>query len=318
MINASVRPIHFEDFGGVEFERLVFAFHLRAGWVDLAWYGQTGSDLGRDITGTQLFDGQPNQRTVVQCVNRGALTLSKAVHDMTAAAKAPTGKPDAFKFICRSPVSAKMRDKISDAAAQLGVGHVTIWSGTEFEEELRLRAQHLLQRFIDGVQFPDSADELRRFVDDFPTMSDDEMLGMMAAVFERPAFRTPFVVESNLPAFQEALEDTVRALNTGIWQTREGVEIRRIPSVHNLSQARNRLGIAQVVREVDEIRRVFKRNLARGDIRPCGCGSPTCPTFMVNQSAARDLDDARDQALRTFKSLYSAFDVRVGGAWDGF
>lgn len=34
--NSTVRRVHFEDFGGVEFERLVFAYHLRAGWADLA------------------------------------------------------------------------------------------------------------------------------------------------------------------------------------------------------------------------------------------------------------------------------------------
>ena len=38
----TVRPIHFEDFSGSEFERLVFAYHLCDGWTDLAWFGQTG------------------------------------------------------------------------------------------------------------------------------------------------------------------------------------------------------------------------------------------------------------------------------------
>ena len=45
-----VQPIHFEDFDGSQFERLVFAYHARAEkWKSLEWYGQTGSDLGRDI-----------------------------------------------------------------------------------------------------------------------------------------------------------------------------------------------------------------------------------------------------------------------------
>ncbi len=37
MPNSTVRPVHFEDFGGVEFERLVFAYHVRVGWSDLTW-----------------------------------------------------------------------------------------------------------------------------------------------------------------------------------------------------------------------------------------------------------------------------------------
>ena len=43
-----VQPIHFEDFDGLQFERLVFAYHARADkWRSIEWYGQSGSDLGR-------------------------------------------------------------------------------------------------------------------------------------------------------------------------------------------------------------------------------------------------------------------------------
>src|SRR5690606_18986634 len=120
--------------------------------------------------------------------------------------------------VCRSAVSSDRRDQVTACARTLGVGHVTIWSGAEFEEQLRLRAEFLLHRLIDGVPFPDAEGELRRFVDDFPGLSDDDTLALMAAVFDRPAFRTPFMVESSLPAFQQAIEDTIGALNTGIWR----------------------------------------------------------------------------------------------------
>src|SRR5882757_9173229 len=95
-IARAARPIHFEDLGGAEFERLVFAYHLRDGWTDLAWYGQTGSDQGRDIIGTEIFDDRPHQKTVIQCVNRASLTQAKAENDMAAAVAAPSGKPDSF------------------------------------------------------------------------------------------------------------------------------------------------------------------------------------------------------------------------------
>jgi hypothetical protein len=49
-LSKTVQPIHFEDFDGFQFERLVFAYHARtAKWRALEWYGQSGSDLGRDI-----------------------------------------------------------------------------------------------------------------------------------------------------------------------------------------------------------------------------------------------------------------------------
>ncbi|MER8703805.1 hypothetical protein [Mesorhizobium sp. M1273] len=69
---------------------LVFACDLCDGWIDLAWFGQTGSDQGRDIIGTRPFDDQPDERTVIQCVSRGSLTQAKAEKDMTAAVNAVT------------------------------------------------------------------------------------------------------------------------------------------------------------------------------------------------------------------------------------
>jgi len=82
-IARTVRPIHFENFSGAEFEHPVFADHLCDGWTDLIWFGQTGSDQGCDIIGTHPFDDQPDERTVIQCVNCGSLTQAKAEKDMT-------------------------------------------------------------------------------------------------------------------------------------------------------------------------------------------------------------------------------------------
>ena len=115
MPNSTVRRVHFEDFGGAEFERLVFAYHVWVGWSELAWYGQTGSDQGRDIIGVEPFDAAPPRRTVIQCVNRSLLTQAKAERDMGKAVAAPTGRPDAFRFVCRSSISAERRDAVADA-----------------------------------------------------------------------------------------------------------------------------------------------------------------------------------------------------------
>ena len=299
--NSTVQRVHFEDFGGAEFERLVFAYHVRAGWSDLAWYGQSGSDQGRDIVGMEPLDGTPPRRTVIQCVNRNVLTQAKAEQDMAKAVAAPTGRPDAFQFVCRSTVSAERRDAVAAAAHRLGVRHIAVWSGAEFEENLRLRGEDLLRRFCAGEAFPDDEAELRRFVDDFPGMADGEALHLMAAVFDRPAFTTPIHGESSLPAFLQAIEDTIRALNTGIWHTREGADIRRIPSLHHLRDARTRAGVAKAVQLVDELRRVFVARRREGSIRPCSCGQEDCPVFMVQPYAAVELDRARMRAMDAFR-----------------
>jgi hypothetical protein len=307
-----VQKIHFEDFGGPEFERLVFAYHLRAAWTDVAWYGQTGSDHGRDIIGTELLDGEPPRRTVIQCVNRNAMTQKKAEDDLNAAFAAPTGPPDAFKFVVRGAVSATRRDAINKAARHIGIDNVTVWSGAEFEENLRLRGEDLLRRFCAGEPFPDQADEIRRFVDEFATLTDSDMLTIMAAVFDRPAFRTPFREESSIPAFQQAIEDTIGALNTGVWRTRDGSEIRRIPSLHHLRDPRAKANVVRAVQLVDNLRRQFVSGLRSGKIKHCSCGQADCPVFILRPGIATALDDSRSRALDAFRSAHANFDVRVG------
>ncbi len=75
-----VQPIHFEDFDGSQFGRLVFAHHVRTEtWKSVEWYSQAGSDLGRDIWGIP-DDGES---VCIQCVNRKNLTLAKIKNDLS-------------------------------------------------------------------------------------------------------------------------------------------------------------------------------------------------------------------------------------------
>ena len=165
MISKTVHPIHFEDYSWTQFERLVFAYHLRVGWTDLIWHGQCGGDDGRDIGGNApLGDGQ-FRPTIIQCVNRESLTLHKATQDMKKAVAASREPLTSFKFVCRCNVSSHRRKEIEEAAVSLGIVHVPIWSGAEFEELLRRDTQSLLMRFVDGVEFPDEEGALRLFVE---------------------------------------------------------------------------------------------------------------------------------------------------------
>lgn len=304
-----VQRIHFEDFGGTEFERLVFAYHVRAGWTDLAWYGQTGSDGGRDIIGKEPLESGVHRPAVIQCVNRKTLTQKKAVDDIVRAIAASSNNLNAFKFVVGGAVSATRRDAVKEAAVKVGIRSLTIWSGVDFEEHLRLIGEDLLSRFCDGEPFPDRPDELQHFASDFPGLTDDEALVQMAAVFQRPAFQTRFHEESSLPAFQIAIEDTIAALNTGIWRTREGETIRRIPSLHHLRDPGIKAKVRKATELVDKLRRSFVAGLRDGTIRPCGCGDPNCPTFMLDRRAAKNLDDIRVQALAAFREAYDRFDV---------
>jgi hypothetical protein len=150
---------------------------------------------------------------------------------------------------------------------------------------------------------------LRRFVDDFPNLTDDDALQLMTAVFDRPVFRTPFMGESQLPAFQQAIGDTIEALNTGLWRTRNGEEIRRIPSRHNLRSSSARAVLGKAVEQLDITRAIFKARLADGSVSHCSCTDADCPVFNVTPAAARELDDARSEVLRLFGSLVPGFGV---------
>lgn len=306
-----VQRIHFEDFGGHEFERLVFAYHARAGWLDLVWYGQVGSDNGRDILGRQPLETGSFRTTIIQCVNRRMLTQQKADDDMAQAMAVNTTRPIGFKFVARGTISATRRDGIEATARTLGISSVTIWSGVDFEEHLRLVGEDLLRRFCNGEAFPDNSEELRQFAADFPGLSDRDALAQMAAVFHRPAFQTRFQLESSLPAFLMAIENTIAAINTGIWRTREGDDIRRIPSVHHLRDPYTKANVLKAVQLIDKLRQTFVDGLRARSIRPCPCGMPDCPTFMLDDGIAERMDKIRMEALNAFRTAYPSFHVRL-------
>lgn len=162
MLTRSVQPIHFEDYSGRQFERIVFAYHLRADrWRSLEWYGQVGSDLGRDIWGIR----QDSSRVCIQCANRRRIAVSKAAQAIDSVLTSQSGKPDLFRFVCACNVSAASRDKIKEHAKAKGIDDCDIWSGEEFDEYLRARCETLLQRFVLGIEFPDSPEDLANFVE---------------------------------------------------------------------------------------------------------------------------------------------------------
>jgi hypothetical protein len=275
-----VQPVHFEDFGGLQFERLVFAYHARLSkWRTLEWYGQTGSDSGRDIWGV-CEDGTPTGESIcVQCVNRGRLAFAKAARDIAKVMKAGHGVPQRFRIVTRSNVSAAMRNKIKNHLQSCGVIHSDVWSGAEFEEFLRRDAESLLRRFVGGDVFPDAAPDLLIFAHTDAPMSDDDALAIMARLFDRPAFYTPMHAESNLGDFKQAITDTIQALGTGIWKARDGQVIARIPSRHQLEDDSLRSKVQAVEKALARLRAGFDDLLGAGIVQHCGCNTPACSLY---------------------------------------
>lgn len=309
-----VAPIHFEDFDGRTFERLMFAYLLRTdNWKTLEWFGQVGKDKGRDICGVRLTDGRPQgEKVCVLCANWRKLTAAKVKGDLKKLKGSNWANPGLCVVLSGGSVSAKLRDDINKLVAAEGIADAEVWSGPEFEERLRQKAESLLERFVDGVVFPDAPDQIKSFVEGVDPANDDEILALMAGVFDRPAFYTPFHDESNIPAFKQALTDTIQALGTGIHKARDGTIIRRIPSRHAIRAKNIREAVAQIERMVASLRAEFDAFVKAGEVRLCSCGDPHCAVFNVSDPAKVRMDEMRTDILDAFRSLRPDFSVRVG------
>jgi hypothetical protein len=280
-----LQPVHSEDFDG-----------------------QTGADLGRDIWGVR-DNGEGRGETVcIQCVNRSRLTLAKAEADLAKVLKAGNGRPQRFRIVTRSAVSATMRSKIKAHALAMDVQQCDIWSGAEFEEFLRRDAESLLKRFVEGETFPDAAPDLRTFALADCGMSDEDALALMAKLFDRPAFYTPIHAESNLGDFKQAITDTIQALGTGIWKARDGQVIARIPSRQQLQDEGLRRKVQAVEKALAKLRARFDELVRDGVVRHCGCNEPTCPVYFMPSSAAHELELLRRDALRLFRTANERFE----------
>ncbi len=304
-----VQPIHFEDFDGSQFERLVFAYHARAEkWKSLEWYGQAGSDLGRDIWGVRENGSKDGESVCIQCVNRKNLTVSKAEGDISKVLEADNGVPQHFRIVARSNISAKMRDRIKKWVKSCGVRECDTWSGAEFEEFLRSGAESLLKRFIEGETFPDAAPDLMTFAIADGQMNDNDALALMARLFDRPAFYTPIHEESNLADFKQAITDTIQALGTGIWKARDGHVIGRLPSRQQLQADALRKKIQDVEKALAKLRAKFDDLIRSGVVRHCGCNNATCAVYFMPPHAACELEQLRGNVLRLFHAAHPAFE----------
>ena len=314
MINRVVQVVHFEDFDGHQFERLVFAYLLRKyNWLSLEWYGRAGGDSGRDIWGVREKDeNQQGEKVCIQCTNQRSLTYKKVREDLEKVLNGPSGKPDVFLIITGGSVSAQLRDKFKKLCEEKQIYSNQIWSANEFEEHLRAEAEPLLKRFVAGEIFPDTPAELKTLVQASAPQSDEEILALMSGLFDRPAFYTPFHQESSIPAFKKAITDTIEALNTGIHRLRDGTEIRRIPSRHDIKSPRIRETLMHIERMLGELRAKYDGYVRNDDIRLCGCNVPDCSVFFISPQAAREMDRLRMEILGTFQKIYPDFNVRIG------
>jgi hypothetical protein len=86
---------------------------------------------------------------------------------------------------------------------------------------------------------------------------DKKLIAFFAQCLDRPAFRTHFHQELSFIAFDQAMEDTLVALNTGYWKTREGTLIERAKGKACVVNAQWREKLENITTLIEEIRRRF-------------------------------------------------------------
>ena len=302
----TVKPIHFEDRSGTEFERIVFAYAIRSkDWDTIEWLGQTGKDGGRDIWG-QLG----TESTCYLCANYQNLTFKKAKEDIDKLIAYKT-IPTSVIVVCGGKVTSGIRKQIKDYANLAGITSVETWSGVELEERLRKDTPELVRRFVMGEKFPDSPKELIQFAKALDATNDRDIIDLLVECFDRPAFITPFHMESNLPDFEQALKNTIEVLNTGVHRSNDGAIIRTIPSRHRVSDKHLKKGLEDVTTSVVKLRDIFKSLLKSKEIEHCSCDDKNCPTFSLSPSATKVMDDGRKEIFAKFKKIKPDFNLSM-------
>jgi hypothetical protein len=303
-----VLPIHFEDRSGTEFERLTFAYLLdQKKWDTLHWLGQTGGDGGRDVWGELS-----KVSYCYQCANYQSLTIKKAKEDIDKLAENDT-IPDHWTLVCGGRVTAGIRKQTIEYAYKKlkGLKSADVWSGVEFEERVRKDSPLLIKRFVQGEGFPDTFEGLKSITDVINASDDQEIIKLLAECFDRPAFTTAFRNESNIPDFEKAITDTIEVLNTGLHRLRDGTLVRKIPSRHQVNDKDLKSGLAIITQLVIDLRTKFNELKKDKEIKPCGCGQPDCPVWMLSDKACREMDKIRSQIFQKFKLLLPGFNLQL-------
>lgn len=86
---------------------------------------------------------------------------------------------------------------------------------------------------------------------------DRELILFYAQCLDRPAFRTRFHQEMSFSAFDKAMEDTLIALNTGYWRTRDGALIERAKGKVQIVNPIWREKLNHITETIESIRQRF-------------------------------------------------------------
>ena len=132
---------------------------------------------------------------------------------------------------------------------------------------------------------------------------DKQIIENLIKCFDRPAFVTPFMMESNLPNFEKAIEHTIQAVNTGIYCLRDGTEIARIKPRFSVSDQTSKEILGEIVDDLIVLRMTYQKFLNTGDIRRCNCDQADCGVHTISRTACLEMDKIRKGILNKLNRL---------------
>lgn len=214
-------------------------------------------------------------------------------------------------MIAGGNVSAETKDNCKAHADSKKIKICQVWSGPDFEEHLRFHAPSVLNRFFNGDPLPDDEAELHKCMLELDPLTEKEAGLLVAQLFNRPAFQTPTHCESSMPAFRQAIADTIGALNTGIWRDRERAIISRVPPSHVFSDAHVSAGLKNCSKKLNTLRMTLDEGIKTNAIRPCPCNDALCTSFEIDPPYPQRLEQERAEALRQAANALALLGIQL-------
>jgi hypothetical protein len=129
--------------------------------------------------------------------------------------------------------------------------------------------------------------------------SDRETLQLLRSFIDRPAMHQPFDIEGNMHGFLTAINDVIRALNTGILKTREGDEIARVKPRNMLSNPDWMEKLSLLTKRFEDLRTRFEVAVRNNEIHISSNGF----YCFNNRNLPLEIDAIRESITLLFNEL---------------
>ena len=143
---------------------------------------------------------------------------------------------------------------------------------------------------------------------------DKKLITFFAQCLDRPAFRTYFHCELSFVDFDEAMQDTLLALNTGYWKTRDGTVLERSLGKACVVNPRWREQLDEITSIIEDIRRRFAESVGLNQMLLHLQGRRGFEPHAAALRGDRDLgdwmDEKRQQAIDAMNTILRDMQMR--------